>query len=38
MAAPQNVNVTTYMRYTDGSRPDVYFDGSLQKEPEKPAK
>jgi hypothetical protein len=29
---PTGVNVTSYMKYADG-RPNVYFDGSLQKEP-----
>jgi hypothetical protein len=32
---PQNITVTSYTKYIDGSRPDVYFDTTLQKEPEK---
>lgn len=35
---PQGINVTSYMKYTDSSKPSVYFEGGLQKEPEKPAK
>jgi hypothetical protein len=36
--SPQSVGTTSYMKYTESSRPSVYFDGGLQKEPEKPGK
>jgi hypothetical protein len=35
---PEAVGTIAYMKYTDSSRGSVYFDGRLQKEPEKPAK
>jgi len=35
---PEAVSITSYMKYPDGGKGSVYFDGSLQKEPEKPAK
>jgi len=28
-----NLTVTSYLKYTDGSRPNVFFDGGLQKQP-----
>lgn len=36
--SPQNVNVTAYMKHTDGGKPSVYFEGNLQKETEKSGK
>ncbi len=36
--SPQYVSVTSYLKYTDNSRPNVFFDGSLEKESPKPAK
>jgi hypothetical protein len=35
---PQNLSVTSYLKYSDKSRPNVYFEGNLQKESEKPTK
>ena len=36
--SPQNVNITAYMKHSDGSKPSVYFEGNLQKESEKGSK
>jgi hypothetical protein len=36
--APEDVITTTYVKYTDSSKPNAYFESRLQKEPEKPAK